>query len=544
MEKNNTPIGGIIYSTDDEGNETAQNITADLFYGLLEKVAKEAVISEQNRIILTAILREIIKDKKLLDDLTSSYEGEEEALTVIEHLTTIFSYLNEVNKSPSPEQLERILSTYPKINTFLETLTPSKIKRLLPSIKMTPQEEAALKYTKEENAARRNGSPKEAQAAKKARIDRVKAFLSTLALYDLIKLLPRKTNRTRDAVENITKLPERMAIITVEGWEHALDFIPKGSAYLKNTLPNESLKFSDGKLYFNGNPATEARLKDMFTDENIEKIDLPLLSTFYSIILNEFNNNITHGAKLSPIIEIYVPDFAEAIGKGRNVNANDIQSIIDKATMFQTVVGIKKTERGEDILPVLTFEGYYSETNTFKVSSPYIINIILSAYKAAVRRNKKGEALRKKDETPQLTAWNSFLIKSSIATEKNKAAVANVETIIRLIEQAGSPNTRKGEKTKTANISVGELINRNPLLKKQLETADSSNKKNIVLSRNFKKTFELLHTQTYLFEIYKEVKIGYKLKGDPGAAIVYQEKPPTSKTMNKTIYLFTHKGKK
>lgn len=426
----------------------------------------------------------------------------------------------------------------------LAELRPYKLKQLLPSHKLTPQEEAALNYTDEENAARRNGSPKEAQAAEKARRDRAKAFLATLTLSEIAQLLQKRSNRTRNAVENIIEMPDRLAIITVEGLEHALDFIPKGSAYLKNTLPNESLKFSDGKLYFNGNPATEARLKDMFTDENIEKIDLPLLSTFYSIILNEFNNNIAHGAKLSPIIEIYVPDFAEAIGKGRNVNANDIQSIIDKATMFQTVVGIKKTERGEDILPVLTFEGYYSETNTFKVSSPYIINIILSAYKAAVRRDKKGKALRKKDKTPQLEAWNSFLIKSSIATEKNKAAVANVETIIRLIEQAGSPNTRKGEKERTANISVEELIKRNPLLKKQLENADSSNKKNIVLSRNFKKTFELLHTQTYLFEIYKEVKIGYKPKGDPGAVPIYQEKPPTSKTMNKTIYLFTHKGKK
>ena len=131
MEKNNTPIIGTIHNIDDEGNETAQNITADYLFNLLEEVSKEAVISEQNRVILTSILRGILKDKKLLDNFTSVYGGEEEALTVIEHLITIFSYLNELNKRPSSEQFEKFLANYPKINTFLETLSPTKIKRRL-----------------------------------------------------------------------------------------------------------------------------------------------------------------------------------------------------------------------------------------------------------------------------------------------------------------------------------------------------------------------------------------------------------------------------
>ena len=84
--------------------------------------------------------------------------------------------------------------TLEEANDFLENLTPSKVKSLLPLHEVTPQERAALTYTKEERAARRSGSPEEAQAATQARRNRAKAFLTTLNISEILTLLTRGTN--------------------------------------------------------------------------------------------------------------------------------------------------------------------------------------------------------------------------------------------------------------------------------------------------------------------------------------------------------------
>ena len=66
------------------------------------------------------------------------------------------------------------------LEEFLESVTPGKVRKALPSLSMSPQEEAALTYTREELRALRRGSEEEKAAARKARRDRAGRFLSSL----------------------------------------------------------------------------------------------------------------------------------------------------------------------------------------------------------------------------------------------------------------------------------------------------------------------------------------------------------------------------
>lgn len=66
------------------------------------------------------------------------------------------------------------------LEEFLESVTPGKVRKALPFLSMSPQEEAALTYTREELRALRRGSEEEKAAARKARRDRAGRFLSSL----------------------------------------------------------------------------------------------------------------------------------------------------------------------------------------------------------------------------------------------------------------------------------------------------------------------------------------------------------------------------
>jgi len=105
--------------------------------------------------------------------------------------------------------------TLEEANDFLENLTPSKVKILLPLHEVTPQERAALTYTKEERAARRNGSPEEAQAATQARRNRAKAFLSTLNVSEVLTLLTKGTNGGHYSTFTPTPTTEKEDYITI-----------------------------------------------------------------------------------------------------------------------------------------------------------------------------------------------------------------------------------------------------------------------------------------------------------------------------------------
>ena len=145
-----------------------------------------------------------------------------------------------------------------------------------------------------------------------------------------------------------------------------------------------------------------------------------------------------------------------------------------------------------------------------------------------IKRKKNGDLILTKDERIQFDASHSFLIKSSMAKQKNRAAVENVSIIVSLIEQAGGP--KRGKRTISPSITVSELISRNESLKMMLDSASSNSYKTKILRRCFEKTYELLKEETWLLEKYSRLKIPNDI--------------PTVRTMNTLTLKFPHCGRK
>lgn len=103
--------------------------------------------------------------------------------------------------SPAEAEIDEfigaIISDPTTAEDFLEGITPGKLKRILPSHEVTPQEEADLTYSREEMGTLRTGSEEEKARIKAARRERAKHFLSTLNLSEFITLLKKGTSGRR-----------------------------------------------------------------------------------------------------------------------------------------------------------------------------------------------------------------------------------------------------------------------------------------------------------------------------------------------------------
>ena len=349
-----------------------------------------------------------------------------------------------------------------------------------------------------------------------------------------------KSYRTKAIAEKNTSLvpcPERLAVPTLPTYEHSISLHQDGKAYLQNlSVSTDGLQFENGKMFFTGDlePISTVELQDMCTNEGIEEIDIPLLTMYYSIILLSFQERIKRGwdfrEAANQITTVYAPEFMrclETLGDGSGANEKNISIIMEKTKVFHTIIGIHHITRNgrpdKSFFPLMNFEGYDSKTNTISFFSPYLSYIIREIYSASIRCDKKGNPRIKRNGQPMLYPSNSFLVKPSIVSERNKAAVENVFIIVQLIEQAGN----KG----IPHIKAKTLIERNEVLKLRLK--DSSNPTQL-LKRVFKKTWQLLHEQTLLLDVYENIELP-----DPNDI----QQIPTPSNLEH-VFNFKHNGKK
>lgn len=330
----------------------------------------------------------------------------------------------------------------------------------------------------------------------------------------------KKKYRTLKKAGEVAKIPTQLATITNPSYQNSTSLYKKGNAYLQPLVSTADLKYENNVLYFKGFPATVATLKDSFTKQVPQNLDLSFLQLCFSIILTNFNATMMEDNTVNQVISIYYPKLAQVIGKSQNISRADVEAFISKISSYQTIMGIIDRE----IQPVLLYVGEEKDKNIIYMSSPYLVKVARTLFKVSIRRNKKGEPLLKKDGTPQMLPAYSYLINSSIAKERNKKAVENVCIIVAVIEQAGN---------NTPHIKANTLIKRNPQLKESLENATTSNQ-NLILRRTFKKTWELLKKQTKLEQMYENIQLP-----DP-------QNPkfiPTTTTLDMT-FSFPHNGKK
>ena len=352
-------------------------------------------------------------------------------------------------------------------------------------------------------------------------------FGNVIHIYE--KHAPKYRTRAKAKEQGaITEAPNSLAIPTLSKYQYSMSLYQDGGAYLQPLSSTDGLKFKNGKMYFDGarmREVSEVELQNMKTKEGIDDIDLPILRTFYSIILTQFEAS---GYKvLQDVLTMSVPTLAEFIGLQSNLNKKDIGRVIEKTQSYHNIVGVVHGTRNgkpvQSLYPVLNFEGYNDKTNTISFSSPYMNYVIKTVYNLSLRKSKDGKVKLKKNGEPLRLASHSYLIDSSIAKERNKAAVENVVILVTLIEQAGDNIPR---------IKASTLIERNVQLAERLEAAKNPRS---LLKTTFTKTWELLRTKTRLQEAYKDIELPEP--DDPAFM-------PTMKTLDKVVFTFPHKGKK
>ena len=203
-----------------------------------------------------------------------------------------------------------------------------------------------------------------------------------------------KTYRTKANAEKdgaLTPCPEKLAVPTLPNYEHSISLHQEGKAYLQHlSISTDGLKFENGEMFFEGalEPISTVELKNMVTNEGIDKIDIPLLTAYYSIILSQYQERLQKGEALrditSQITTIYAPDFANYLGitiKGEEggLHKSDVKNIMNKTSKFHNIIGIMHITRNgkpdKSYFPVLNFAGYDAENNTISFFSPYLIHV-------------------------------------------------------------------------------------------------------------------------------------------------------------------------
>lgn len=330
--------------------------------------------------------------------------------------------------------------------------------------------------------------------------------------------------RTRQKAGDTAETPTRLPVITNSKYQSALTLSPNGNAYLQPLSNIAGIKYKNGVLYFEGVPATSEKLSALYTLENIEETNLPLLRALYGIIFTKISDTLSTDQSIDEVITVYFPEFSRRIGKSANIGITDLNKCMDYIRHFQTIVGIiDKGTKGSDILPVLINIKYNKPKNIISFHSPYMIRIIKDIYELSIRKDKNGQALLKKNGEQQMLPSHSYLIDMSIAKERNKRAVEIVIIVVVLIEQAGN---------NTPHIRAKTIVERNTLLHKALDKQSAGNRNNL-LKRAFSKAWELLREKTSLSEVYENIQLP-----DPNDAAAI----PTSASLD-MVFKFPHDGK-
>ena len=108
-----------------------------------------------------------------------------------------------------------------------------------------------------------------------------------------------------------------LALPTFFEYENAISLYQSGKAHLYPVISTKRLRFENGEIIFEGDTLhsiSVAELKDMHTREGIEKIDIPLLNVYYSIILKEFYSSLQACEPLNPIITMYASGLMRCLG--------------------------------------------------------------------------------------------------------------------------------------------------------------------------------------------------------------------------------------
>lgn len=317
----------------------------------------------------------------------------------------------------------------------------------------------------------------------------------------------------------------RQRIISDKVYSNAFKLQPaKGKPYLAKMTPNFFEQIESGAIL----PAAEPGTQFFTTNyEDAEELDVPLLQQIFSAISKSGVSADGY------VMTIDFQKFMREMGKDTSGNGNqNAAEVLKKIHTFEQFIGyLPTTGKFSRLLVFMEMEDNL-ESGTIQLASPYMFAL---ARTVDAKRLKSGT--RKDGETwsYHAPAYND-LCHSSIAKERNKAAVLLVYEITnRLLQRGGKPDAKTRRKKDMAegmdpsivsiNPTCRELVNAIPLLRGRVQRTKDPN---TALKRAFKKAYELLDAKTDAHLYFRDLQI----------SPVY----PTMRTLDMEL-LITHKGR-
>lgn len=340
--------------------------------------------------------------------------------------------------------------------------------------------------------------------------------------------------RTKKMAGETDDVPELIMLPSTSNYRAALSFKEDGKDYVVPLRQELKIRYdkSTGEFYYDD---VELDLLDLETARkaDLTATDLWPLRVMYSIIgtslIDEFNNGTINPKNvIEHSVKVRVPDLVGALCSKGNVSKERAVALVNKLLNYGNVIGIiyeydpRRKKEWRSFYPMLLWMAVEEQDNTIRFTSPYLNMLLYKVMKESIRTDRNGLEQHKKNGQLLFEAHHSYLVKTSIAKERNKRAAEIVRIVCVLIEEAGS---------NTPHISAQTILNRHAELAQALAAMNDVSNQNRLLRTTFQKAWELLRTQTRLEEVYKGIK--FPSKADY----------PTMATLDKS-FNFPHQGKK
>ncbi len=319
-----------------------------------------------------------------------------------------------------------------------------------------------------------------------------------------------KHYRTSSKAGSIARMPENYAIITNVAYAPALKTAYEESraeetAYLMQVREDADLTFEDGIAYIFSKAASETDFKNYITHERVDSLDIPLLTSLFTIMYQNIGKSLTEIESEDDLkrdlmnygVDIYIPDFMEYRGAGRNYSEKQLESVLKNIASFHNTIGIVEVRKYgrtyQDGYMLLLTSSIRESDNTIHVVSPYMNMLIYKIFQQSIVRDKKtNEPKRTASGVVKTSKMYSFQDKR-LATARNKKAVEIVTVIVGLVETTG----KKG----TPHISVSKIIDRCPSLKEALGRYKNNHDRTQLLRRSFSEAWKYLRDYTDLQDL-------------------------------------------
>lgn len=352
---------------------------------------------------------------------------------------------------------------------------------------------------------------------------------------------------------NVTSVPKTISDTTFKGFRGAFKWyrpqIGKKPNYAGLLPLNDDLRIEDGRLFLkeNGLDMTENYSMHLSNGDYDSYIisanhDLRLIGAAVSVFVQARN----HAGSIPERLTVDVSEFTKSIYSETERHDQNVNIIKRMRDVQLSTMGVFRTTRKNEIgavktyhayFPVIVFLGMDEETATLSFSMPYCEELIKRMEPAQLEEAKKQkENLKRTKKTveelqKELPLFHDWIL-SELDNQKDKKAVAIVKELVQVIATCGyktraySNGTVRNEykvKYKNKNntellyphISVSDLIERVPELKKSLELTENADtqtrrketKRNYkILNSVFTHTWEYMKEYTLVEQKYPDIK--------------------------------------